>query len=139
MRRVEVDKLAKARGFGLISDSSGKDEWERTAGVLGPGSEGGARCRACFGQRLGRAAFKAAELGIPAFTTTLTASPHKNAMMVFDAGREAALEWGAAFLEYDFKKRGGFGESARLSRELGLSRQDYCGCRFSMDRPGRKK
>ena len=31
----------------------------------------------------------------------------------------------------DFKKGGGYERSLQLSRELGLYRQDYCGCEFA--------
>ena len=36
------------------------------------------------------------------------------------------------FEPIDFKKRDGFNRSLRLSKELDLYRQDYCGCEFSM-------
>ena len=36
------------------------------------------------------------------------------------------------FLFSDFKKKGGFLRSTRLSAEYGLWRQDYCGCVYSM-------
>ncbi|HEM47585.1 MAG TPA: hypothetical protein ENO23_11140, partial [Alphaproteobacteria bacterium] len=32
----------------------------------------------------------------------------------------------------DFKKQDGFRKSVALSRELGLTRQDYCGCEPSL-------
>jgi predicted adenine nucleotide alpha hydrolase (AANH) superfamily ATPase len=35
------------------------------------------------------------------------------------------------FLEADFKKKDGFLKSVKLSKELGLYRQDYCGCLYS--------
>ncbi|MFH1744554.1 MAG: epoxyqueuosine reductase QueH, partial [bacterium] len=38
---------------------------------------------------------------------------------------------GIIFLEKDFKKNDGFKKSSELSRELGLYRQNYCGCEFS--------
>ena len=42
-----------------------------------------------------------------------------------------AEKYGIPFLPNDFKKRGGFLRSTELSKELGLYRQDYCGCVFS--------
>ena len=43
----------------------------------------------------------------------------------------AACGGGVPFLHEDFKKRGGFALSVRRSAELGLYRQNYCGCEFS--------
>ena len=36
------------------------------------------------------------------------------------------------FLARDYKKKDGFKRSIELSRQEGLSRQDYCGCEFSL-------
>lgn len=132
-RLEELRTFGSSSGLGIIVDEAGADEWEQAAGALGPGPEGGPRCLECFRLRLLWTARAAAGLGIQAFSTTLTVSPHKNAGLVLSAGREAALAAGAAFLDFDFRKGGGFGESVRISRKLGLFRQDYCGCRFSMD------
>ena len=49
----------------------------------------------------------------------------------FTAIYRIAAEEGVAFLPSDFKKKGGYAESIRLSREYDLYRQDYCGCAFS--------
>ncbi len=39
---------------------------------------------------------------------------------------------GAPFLPRDFKKRDGFLLSCRLARELGIYRQNFCGCEYSL-------
>ena len=93
--------------------------------------EGGARCEVCFGMRLDHSARYAAEHGYDYFTTTLTISPMKSAPLLNRLGEEAAERAGAVFLNSDFKKRGGYLLSTRLSREHGIYRQDYCGCVFS--------
>ena len=36
------------------------------------------------------------------------------------------------FLSVDFKKRDGFLKANNISKELGLYRQNYCGCKFAM-------
>ncbi len=131
-RLDEAMAFARSSALEITADSSGSDEWEKTAGILGPGPEGGPRCLKCFRLRLGRTAAAAAGMGIGSFATTLTVSPHKRASLVFQAGREAAASCGVRFLETDFKKKGGFQESVRISKELGLARQDYCGCRYSL-------
>ena len=93
--------------------------------------EGGARCSICFRQRLQATAKKAKELEFDFFTTTLTVSPHKNYQTISKIAKEEAEIAGVQFLDMDFKKKAGFQRSIQLSKEYGLYRQDYCGCRFS--------
>ena len=93
--------------------------------------EGGARCAVCFRLRLERTAREAKALGFDYFTTTLTVSPLKNAKLINTIGFAVAEEVGVKYLPSDFKKRGGYLHSVRLSEEYGLYRQDYCGCAFS--------
>ncbi len=69
--------------------------------------EGGERCFSCYRLRLARTAKAAAEGGFDYFTTTLSISPHKNAQVLNEIGRELAEEYGAAYLFSDFKKKNG--------------------------------
>lgn len=93
--------------------------------------EGGKRCEKCFYLRLKKTASMAKEMGFDYFTTTLTISPLKNADLLNRIGFEVAKETGAVWLASDFKKREGYKESIRLSKEHNLYRQNYCGCAFS--------
>ena len=70
---------------------------------------------------------KASELGIEHFTTTLSVSRFKNSRKIFTAG-----DVFDGFEEIDFKKKNGFARSIEISRQLGLYRQNYCGCEFSL-------
>ena len=93
--------------------------------------EGGARCKVCFTLRLRRTAEEAAARGYDFFGTTLTVSPLKNAALINEIGFALAEEYGVRYLPSDFKKRGGYQRSIELSREYGLYRQNYCGCKYS--------
>ena len=93
--------------------------------------EGGARCAVCFRLRLERTAREAKARGFDYFATTLTVSPLKNAKLINTIGFAVAEEVGVKYLPSDFKKRGGYLHSVKLSEEYGLYRQDYCGCAFS--------
>lgn len=93
--------------------------------------EGGDRCFICYRMRLEEAARVAKEGGYEFFTTTLSISPHKNAIKLNDIGEELASSYGVLYLPSDFKKRNGYKRSIELSNEHGLYRQDYCGCIFS--------
>ena len=101
--------------------------------------EGGARCAVCFRLRLERTAREAKARGFDYFATTLTVSPLKNAKLINTIGFAVAEEVGVKYLPSDFKKRGGYLHSVRLSEEYGLYRQDYCGCAFSKAEREKKK
>ena len=93
--------------------------------------EGGERCMECFRLRLGKTAKYAVDNGFDYFTTTLSISPHKNADMLNNAGKEAEEKYGVRYLYSDFKKKNGYKRSCEISAEYGLYRQDYCGCIYS--------
>ncbi len=95
--------------------------------------EGGARCKECFVLRLDKTAALAKENGFDYFTTTLTVSPHKNAQLLNQIGKELEEKHGVKFLFADFKKKEGYKRSIQLSKEYDLYRQEYCGCRFSLE------
>ena len=95
-------------------------------------SEGGARCTECFRLRLRETAQIAAERGFDVFCTTLSVSRHKDAVLLNAIGESAAKEYGAVWLPSDFKKRNGENRSVELSEQLGIYRQLYCGCEFSL-------
>ena len=126
-RRLDSVKLL-ARHFGVPLEVDPYDHaayLERVAGLENE-PERGLRCRECFRHNLGRAAQRAAELGMP-FATTLTVSPHKSSALIFEVG--GAWEH---FEPIDFKKHDGFLRSNRIARELGFYRQKFCGCEFSL-------
>ena len=96
--------------------------------------EGGKRCIKCFELRLKESAQKAKELGINDFTTSMIISPHKNFKNLSTVGKTVADEYGLNFLGIDFKKNDGFLKTNKLSKELNLYRQNYCGCSFAKNR-----
>lgn len=63
--------------------------------------------------------------------TTLTISPHKDAVFINTRGAELAEQYGIPWLPTDFKKKGGYQRSIVLSREYDLYRQNFCGCVYS--------
>lgn len=114
----------------LDCDYAPEDYLAAVRGLEGE-KEGGARCAVCFRLRLDRTAREAKARGFDYFATTLTVSPLKNAKLINTIGFAVAEEVGVKYLPSDFKKRGGYLHSVRLSEEYGLYRQDYCGCAFS--------
>lgn len=93
--------------------------------------EGGERCRVCYELRLRKTAEVAKNGGYEYFCTTLSISPHKNAMWINEIGLSLEKEYGVKWLYSDFKKKNGYKRSIELSREYELYRQNYCGCIYS--------
>lgn len=117
----------------LIVPEQDENEFLTASKGLENEREGGLRCPECFKLRL----YKTAEFlslhrdEYDYFATTLTVSPHKNAPLINEIGRAVANEFSVEYLDSDFKKQNGFLRSVTLAKELGIYRQDFCGCSFS--------
>lgn len=131
-RKAELLRLINETGWAKIADC-GHDPAEYYSAVRGLESEkeGGKRCEACFALRLAKTAETAEKLGCDYFGTTLTISPLKNAALINRIGEQLSVGKSVHWLYSDFKKRGGYLRSLRLSEQYGLYRQSYCGCEFS--------
>lgn len=104
-----------------------RDRWERMAAPHG--FDRRARCRACYALRLDEACRVAAERGFKFVSTTLAVSPYQ---LFEDCGEllcAFASKYGLKPVWQDFRPF--YPEATRESRELGMYRQNYCGCRFS--------
>jgi len=140
-KRLETQKklAASLPGFPptpVLEGPYDPDRWYDTIRGLEAEPEGGGRCAVCFLMRLTATAEAARAGGFDWFATTLSVSPHKNALLLNELGEAAAASVpGARYLPADFKKRDGYLRSIRLARELDLYRQDYCGCEYSMRTP----
>jgi predicted adenine nucleotide alpha hydrolase (AANH) superfamily ATPase len=131
-RLEEAKKIAHKFNLKLISGEYKHKEWLRMVKGYEKEPEKGKRCLLCYKDRLEETARFARDNNFPYFSTTLTTSPHKLASEINRFGEELADEYGVKFLNRDFKKQDGFKKSSQLSKELGLYRQDYCGCEFSI-------
>lgn len=87
------------------------------------------RCQICYHLRLKEAAQIARKGKFDAFTTTLLVSPFQKHDLVRDIGEQVGQELGVPFHYEDF--RPGYSEAVRKSKELGMYRQQYCGCIYS--------
>lgn len=140
-RLDEFISFCKKMNYDYIIQECGEALWEEECSPFFEEKEGGKRCGKCFEMRLLQTAKCAKEQGYDWFCTTLTISPHKNSILINKIGYEIenAMEIASdtdfqnnpKFLEKNFKKKDGFKKSLQLSKENGLFRQNYCGCRFS--------
>lgn len=126
-RRDTLRDYASGLGVDVVELDYDPARWEAVVGPLR--GAGRARCRACYALRLGQAAGWAASHGYDALATTLTISPYQDAEAIAEEGAKAASDAGIAYLHRDFRER--YPEATRRSRELGMYRQNYCGCRYS--------
>ena len=132
-KRLDAERtLCKHFGCELIEAEYNPQEFYEVAKGLEKEPERGKRCDKCFELRLKKTAEFAKSCGIKAFTTSIVISPHKNFQKLSEIGQQIAKENDLEFLAIDFKKKDGFLKTNKISKELGLYRQNYCGCKFSM-------
>ena len=131
-RKTEQIRFLKETGFADFLDCDhDKEAFEEMAKGYESEPERGKRCYLCYELRLNKTAQVAKEKGFDYFATTLTLSPYKNAEWLNEIGEKVGGRYGVNYLCTDFKKQGGYHRSIELSKEYGLYRQDFCGCRFS--------
>ena len=94
------------------------------------------RCKECYRLRLEKTAEEAVKRGFEAFSSTLLISPYQDFDQIVTLGRELAGRYGLSFYYKDFRPF--FRDSVVLSKELGLYRQNYCGCIFSRTERGKR-
>lgn len=132
-RKSELQRLLSLAAYpnrvDMIECDYCAEDFETAAEPFWEEPEGGKRCRACFELRLKETAKRASDGGFGYFTTTLSVSPHKDASLLNEIGSKLAGEYGVEYLCSNFKKRDGYKRSIELSRQYGLYRQSYCGCK----------
>ena len=129
-KRLEAQKIVcMYHWVDLVIEDYNHQEFLNVSKGLENEPEKGLRCDKCIELRLKKAAKKAKELGITRFTTSLVISPHKNFEKITRIAKSVAED--LEYIAIDFKKKDGFLKTNKLSKELGIYRQNYCGCEFS--------
>ncbi|MEF2846031.1 MAG: epoxyqueuosine reductase QueH, partial [Eggerthellaceae bacterium] len=88
------------------------------------------RCRACYRLRIEELARYAHEHGFEAIGTTLSVSPYQYVDIIQEELERAAAAYDdvqALFQDY----RPYYQQATKRSRDLGMYRQNYCGCAYS--------
>ncbi|MEK6539659.1 MAG: epoxyqueuosine reductase QueH [Deltaproteobacteria bacterium] len=88
-----------------------------------------ARCGYCYSSRLEATAKTAKENGFDYFSSSLLYSKYQNHDEIKRIGLNLAERYGVKFYYDDF--RIGWKEGIKESKDMGLYRQQYCGCIFS--------
>lgn len=121
----------------LIHERLRKSKRKEVLKLAGEMEERTDRCNPCYAMRLHQAARTAAQHDIPYFTSTLLISPKKNMDKLFTRGVDAEKAHPTTkFLRFDFSKNDGYHEAVRLTRKHQLWRQNYCGCGWTVPKPG---
>lgn len=106
-----------------------RDEYRLEEFLVAVAADPAGRCRYCYASRLEQTAQAAAELGFEAFTSSLLYSRYQSHEAIVALGEQLGRNYGVEFYYADF--RAGWQEGIRISKELGLYRQQYCGCIYS--------
>lgn len=133
IRRLEAERtLCKHFGCELIEAEYSPADYYSAVKGLENEPEKGKRCDKCFELRLLKTAEFAKANDIANFTTSIVISPHKNFAKLTEIGEKIAKVHDLNYVAIDFKKKDGFLKTNKISRELVLYRQNYCGCKFAL-------
>ena len=127
LRAKEFEKL----GVKVIAENYEHDEFLTLVKGKEEEKEGGVRCQICIADRLNKSFQYAKKHNFDVVTTTLSISPHKDCEFINKLGEELSKKYNIKYLHTDFKKQNGYLRSIQICKELGIYRQDYCGCEFS--------
>lgn len=130
-RRLRAaEKVCEKMGVELITGAYDRQRWFELVKGKQNEPEGGARCLVCFRMRLSQTFKRMVGENADRFATTLTISPHKDAVAINSLGAELG---GPRYIPTDFKKKGGYLNSVETAKKMGLYRQRYCGCVYSLE------
>jgi hypothetical protein len=87
------------------------------------------RCKYCLQHRLKYTAEMALADKYDGFTTTLLYSKYQKHDLIREIGEHLSWQVGIPFYYQDF--RAGWAEGVKISKELDMYRQPYCGCIYS--------
>ena len=124
-RKETLEEYAGKKEFKLIID----DEYQLEEFLRAVVHREAVRCAHCYAMRLRRAAAVAVRGKFDCFSTTLLVSPFQKHDLIREIGEAIGKEKGISFYYADF--RSGYKDATARSRELGMYRQQYCGCIYS--------
>ncbi|QQG52997.1 MAG: epoxyqueuosine reductase QueH [Candidatus Falkowbacteria bacterium] len=132
-KRLQYVKLMAAKFFiPLIIVPYEHGTWCKLVKGREGDAERGARCQLCYLDRLRATVNLAAAKKFDFFATSLTVSPYKDKEAIEKMSRKLAAKKGIKFLEEDFQAADAYRRSQELAKELGIYRQKFCGCEYSI-------
>ena len=128
-RRDENERVCKEFGIPFKELDYEPQVWKCATTGLENESEKGKRCDICFYLRIKKACEYAKENGYTKVTSVLGISRWKDFDQVCRAGKKAENETRIPYDCTNWRKNGGLEKSERLSKQMNLYRQIYCGCK----------
>lgn len=139
LRLLDVKRSCEMLGIQLIEGKYDDWTWSEEVRGLEDEPEKGARCNVCFDVRLLESAKLSKNLNQKSFTTTLLSSPMKTQEILFAQGDKIAQEYDLDFIKIDVRSNGGTQKQNELSKKDNLYRQNYCGCKFALQKQRAKQ
>lgn len=130
-RKTELQNYCQKIGIDFVDADYDYQKWFALTAEYKACPEKGERCAICFQERLSVTGAYAQTHNFALWGTTLTISPHKDATLINQIGRDLGKSLGVEFFEADWKKAEGFKIASQMSKNEGFYRQDYCGCVYS--------
>lgn len=134
LRLQDVRRSCEMLGVRLIEGRYDTDEWLNGVRGLEEAPEKGERCVKCFDIRLERSAEVASEIGEVRFTSTLLASPMKEQEVLYEQGDIIAKARKLDFVKINVRANGGVNKQNALAKKDNLYRQNYCGCKYALEK-----
>jgi predicted adenine nucleotide alpha hydrolase (AANH) superfamily ATPase len=132
LRWIETERVCNHLGIECIKGEYSVDKWLSATKGYEHVPERGERCSICHDLRLEETAKLAKKLGYSKITTVLMMSPKKDFHVLKEIGEKVAKKYDLEFVAIDFRKQGGVEKMNRLSKELEIYHQNYCGCLYAL-------
>lgn len=126
-RRSSMEKYLNEEGIHVLYSAIRESYEDFVSTVKGNESK---RCEVCYRIRLEASAKKAVEQGYELFSSTLLYSIYMNHEKLKEISEEISDSYGLGFVYDDFRK--GWKRGVEESLKIGMYRQKYCGCAFSL-------
>jgi len=139
LRLQDAKKSCVSLGIELIEGRYDDVFWYEAVKGFEACAEKGERCAICFDKRFEESAKKAAEIGEKSFTSTLLQSPLKDKEQLRASLQKISEKHGVEFVFVDYLTKGGMEAQNRAAKEVGLYRQNYCGCSYGLINQRAKK
>lgn len=137
LRKETLQEFLKLKGKeGIFLDEYNLLEWTKNAINLDK-EKFRMRCEYCYYSRLDKVFEYAKENGYTKVTTTLLISPYQKHYIICEVCETLAKKHGVEFMYKDYRPM--FWEGQHKAKDMGLYRQKYCGCIFSIDEGGKKR
>ncbi len=134
-RKETVQQVATKYGWSFSEGKYGPKVWQTAVKGYEHEPENSQRCLLCFRLRLQQTAKEAKQKRFTAFATTLATSAFKDVTAINQLGREMAEKEEIEYLAFNLsaeERRQTYYQHKRITKEMQLYHQKYCGCVYSL-------